>query len=104
MRAIFRHLMLGSLAFSVASCAVPYYAAGPAPVYYPMQRARVYYAPQSASIYYAPPNANTYLDRQQATGSKPHRAQRPPGEERPTARSNSRPRSGTNSDWIDPEP
>ena len=105
MRAIVGYLIIGSLAFVLVGCAMPYYAAPPARVYYPLQRAGIYYAPQRASISYPGPRASSSPDWQQSRSPKIRRMRHPPGEQSQAARRHDLGRgTARDSSWIDPEP
>ena len=105
MRAIVGYLIIGSLAFVLVGCAMPYYAAPPARVYYPLQRAGIYYAPQRASISYPAPRASVSPDRQQSRSPKTRHMRHPAGEQSQAAQRHDlrRGTAGAGS-WIDPEP
>jgi hypothetical protein len=98
-------IMMVGLAPLLASCAMPYYAAVPAPVYYPLNGAGMYYGGQRAGVEYPGPWAVPYTSREQSRSYDARRARPRPGEQGQAARPPDRDQSTTNdSGWIDPEP
>lgn len=95
MRLTCGHLIFGGLGLLLTGCAIPYYAASPAPVYYPLEGARLYYPVQRASISDAAP-------RRQGRGSIVRHTHHGRDEQRQAQR-NDRRHSKAN-DWIDPNP
>jgi hypothetical protein len=103
MRGACNYIILGGLAFVLAGCAVPYYAAPPAPVYYPVQPAEIYYPAQGANISSLPPHAAVSSDPEQARAADVPRERHAVAEQR-QARADHRHGTDKAEVWINPKP
>jgi hypothetical protein len=99
-----RPLFLGGLAFVLGGCAMPYYAAAPAPVYYPLGQSSGYYPAQRAGIAHQEPGAIASKKHEEVLNSKLRRTRHPAGETLAARRSEKQVSPVNDSGWINPEP